>query len=298
MREADRNSYEQHLLFCPPCLAQNDKARPSLAALAGAAATPPPEDLLGRLTAMVDARAPGGRVYWKFLRAGAVSPFTGFTWVVGQWVTSEENTACAAGIHACRAGDLPYWLTDELWRIDLGGPVVEGEHKVVAQRARLLERVDGWTAGTARLFATACVGRAAEHAAAELRTAGCDEAADRLDKGAEGIDEAAGRPDRLGELDKLGEGADRVDGQPLYELAATARDIMESLPGHRTRQATKLCGYVIDAIEAIEDYTVATVAYFAARAANQRSGPGDTDFYTAERAWQASWLAEKLHLTG
>jgi hypothetical protein len=205
-------------------------------------------------------------VYWKFLRADAVSPFTGFEWVAGRWVIAEDVAACAVGIHACRDGDLPYWLTDELWRIDLGGPIVEEEHKVVAQRARLLDRVEAWTADAARQLTAACVARAAWHAAEELRTAGYEEEADRL------------------------------DGQPFDELAKIARDIMESLQGRRTRKATRLCGYVVDAIEVIDVYPVATVAYIAARAANQRSGPADTDFYAAERVWQANWLVEKLHL--
>jgi len=34
MDEQDRDAYEQHLLFCPPCLLQNDKARRVLGALA------------------------------------------------------------------------------------------------------------------------------------------------------------------------------------------------------------------------------------------------------------------------
>lgn len=33
MAERDRDAYEQHLLFCPPCLRQNDKMRLALAAL-------------------------------------------------------------------------------------------------------------------------------------------------------------------------------------------------------------------------------------------------------------------------
>jgi hypothetical protein len=51
--EADRDAYEQHLLFCPPCLAQNDKARLALAALAAAAAGSPPAELLARLVGQV-----------------------------------------------------------------------------------------------------------------------------------------------------------------------------------------------------------------------------------------------------
>jgi hypothetical protein len=49
MREVDRDAYEQHLLFCPPCLVQNDKARLAFAALPAAPNEPPPDDLVRRL---------------------------------------------------------------------------------------------------------------------------------------------------------------------------------------------------------------------------------------------------------
>lgn len=49
MRDADRSGYEQHLLFCPPCLAQNDKARLALGALHSPPSASPPPELLDRL---------------------------------------------------------------------------------------------------------------------------------------------------------------------------------------------------------------------------------------------------------
>ncbi len=45
MRDADRSGFEQHLLCCPPCLQQNDKAALGLAALRGAATESPPGQL-------------------------------------------------------------------------------------------------------------------------------------------------------------------------------------------------------------------------------------------------------------
>jgi hypothetical protein len=207
-------------------------------------------------------------VYWKFLRAGAVSPFTGFRWsATGRtWVTAEHVTACATGIHACRSGDLPHWLSDELWAIELHEPVVETEHKVVATRARLLDQVEPWTAKTARALAEECVHRTAVHAAAELRAAG------------------------------FGEYADRLAEQQLAGLAPAVQDIMQKLPDREGRRPAKLCGYVDDAVQLLSDYPVATIAYIAARAANNRSGPADTDYYSIEREWQAQWLVNTLGL--
>lgn len=59
MREKDRNGYEQHLLCCPPCLAQNDKATLAFAALPSAGtAAQPPEDLMTRLLTQLPVDAP------------------------------------------------------------------------------------------------------------------------------------------------------------------------------------------------------------------------------------------------
>jgi hypothetical protein len=45
MDDRDRDAYEQHLLFCPPCMVQNDKARTALTALGRATLEPVPADL-------------------------------------------------------------------------------------------------------------------------------------------------------------------------------------------------------------------------------------------------------------
>lgn len=56
LRDADREAYEQHLLFCPPCLVQNDKARLGFAALSAVAAELPPEDLVQHLINRISSR--------------------------------------------------------------------------------------------------------------------------------------------------------------------------------------------------------------------------------------------------
>jgi len=56
LSDVHRDSFEQHLLVCPPCLAQNDKARLAFAALTAARAKSPPEDLVRRLAAGVAVR--------------------------------------------------------------------------------------------------------------------------------------------------------------------------------------------------------------------------------------------------
>jgi hypothetical protein len=81
---------------------------------------------------------------YKFLEEGAVSPFAGFHWGIGEWVEATSADVCRRGIHACRIGDLPFWLGPELWEIELDGEVVDHGRKVVAPRGRLTRRIEGW----------------------------------------------------------------------------------------------------------------------------------------------------------
>jgi hypothetical protein len=83
-------------------------------------------------------------IAYKFLDAGGVSPFAGFHWPVGEWVDAGAADPCRRGIHACRVSDLPFWLGEELWEIELDGELVAQQRKVVAPRGRLVRRVDAW----------------------------------------------------------------------------------------------------------------------------------------------------------
>jgi hypothetical protein len=98
---------------------------------------------------------------YKFTRAGAVSPFTGFAWPQGEWIEVEGDVAlCTNGIHACRPQALPRWLDEELWRVEIEEVQEEHEGLVVARRARLLERIEAWDAEASRELARSCAVRA------------------------------------------------------------------------------------------------------------------------------------------
>jgi hypothetical protein len=97
---------------------------------------------------------------YKFLRAGSIAPFTGLRWEPGQWVEAEEVLPCDVGIHACRPDDLPFWINDELWEIELDGDVVAAERKVVATRGRLVRRVEAWTQAAAQALGDTSAARA------------------------------------------------------------------------------------------------------------------------------------------
>ncbi len=98
-------------------------------------------------------------IAYKFLDEGAVGPFTGFRWPVGEWVDAGGVDPCLEGIHACRLRDLPVWIGRELWEIELDGGLVEQERKVVAPRGRLTRRVDVWNGQVAREFGRFCARR-------------------------------------------------------------------------------------------------------------------------------------------
>ncbi|TML68102.1 MAG: hypothetical protein E6G14_10465 [Actinobacteria bacterium] len=108
---------------------------------------------------------------YKFLCGGGIAPFTGARWPEpqsgkpGQWVEAAAVEPCRQGVHACALEDLPYWLQDELWEIELDGDVQRVGHKLVARRGRLIRHVDAWDGGTAREFSDDCVARTAEIAA-------------------------------------------------------------------------------------------------------------------------------------
>ena len=108
----------------------------------------------------------------KALRTGAIGPFSGFRWPTpsdgpGQWVAASPSP-CASGVHACLRRQLPIWLHDELWEIELGGAVTTLERKVVAARGRLVRRIESWDARALVDYGHACLDRletlAAEHA--------------------------------------------------------------------------------------------------------------------------------------
>lgn len=197
----------------------------------------------------------------KFLRAGRLGPFSGFRWPEpGVWVRpGEQPDPCRHGVHACRTHDLPWWLSDELWEVELEGEILVGSHKLTAAAGRLRAPVAAWTAPCAQEFAHACAWRACEHAAQALeRTA---------DRG----------------------GAERLRScESLDDVVATARLLADDLPAARISLTMAGDG----AVRALTG-AAPTSAYIAAHAAARLDGP---EAYGRERAWQSDWLVARLEL--
>ena len=94
---------------------------------------------------------------FKFLQRGAKGPVTGFAWSAHEWVeTAQPLVACGAGVHLLRPHDLAHWMHEELWRAELDGEWIEGGDCIVARRARITERIDGWSGSDGERFAQAC----------------------------------------------------------------------------------------------------------------------------------------------
>jgi hypothetical protein len=103
-------------------------------------------------------------IAYKFLAPGAVAPFTRLAWprpgADDAWVEAPSQADDARWVHACKPAQLPYWLEEELWRVELAAPVREERYQLAAPRARLVDRVEGWDAAGRAAFAEACAWRA------------------------------------------------------------------------------------------------------------------------------------------
>jgi hypothetical protein len=207
---------------------------------------------------------------YVFLGRGATSVFDGRRWPVpaaapGEWVSGRVESADA--VRGYGVADLPFWLDDELWVVELDGDLRRDGHMVRASRGRLHRRVDGWDADAASEMALACANRARDAAADALRRAGRAEDAERL----------------AGAMDPA-------------EIEDAARDIAAAASG----TAGDVAAYVADAYFSATNSTTpgaaaAVTAYISARAGACAHASGDyTRSIARERAWQASWLRGRI----
>jgi hypothetical protein len=200
-------------------------------------------------------------IAYKFLRSGRIGPFSAFQWPEpGVWVHApRELAACRRGIHACRASDLPWWLNDELWAIELDGRVQPDEHKIIAHAGQLCSQIEAWTSECAQEYADACAWRAQERAVEALTRAGNRHEAWQLAACAS-----------------------------LDDVVVAARQLADAIP--ETRISLTIAGD--GAVRALTG-APPTSAYIAAHAAMRLDGAAG---YAAERAWQSDWLVERLGL--
>ena len=206
-------------------------------------------------------------IAYKFLRAERVGPFSGVAWPEGEWLqASGGDRACSPRVHACRVEDLPEWMDDELWRVELAGDMRVDCGKLVADRGRLLERISIWDPDLMAAFGEACALRVRDAAltllprrAARDALAGCTTAEQLAAAVAQldGLD-----PDEARAAGYVGDAARHVLGARAEPVTA---------PTHA----------------AVNGFIAAHAAAFA---------EDDLAAVQRERAWQAAWLSRRLGL--
>ncbi len=194
---------------------------------------------------------------------------------------------CVSGIHAVRPEQLLGWMDDELWTCELGG-VIQGEgDMLVAERGRLLERVEAWDELAARDFASACAGRARVHAVEALRLVGHDEEGREL-AGLDADRYAARAPDVASGV------PDEAAGAVLL-----AADAVALARGRRPEERAPHLRSHLEAVAAgapTPGAIAANVAFVVAHSAGSLHPDGYEAGVAAERVWQLGWLRERLGL--
>lgn len=234
---------------------------------------------------------------YKFLSKGGIGRFSNFAWPQphggepGEWASGRPVELCLTGIHACRAVDLTEWIDDELWELELDGAIREELSMVVAERGRLVRRVDAWDAGCAEAFAVDCTWRARAITVRALRRDGAASDADGLEAAAELIDmqilaaRASTRPDATSAA-----------------VAGYAADAVAIALGRRPDEWQLAVALAEPAPEKSPSAVASNVAWVVAHIAalDLIAETGDDAAYAsgfaAERAWQLRWLKERLGL--
>src|SRR5262245_49143620 len=100
----------------------------------------------------------------------AVGTTSGFAWpkpegsLPGAWVTPPAD-GTATGVVVQRVRDLPHWVEDELWEVELRGGVRELSARLLVDEARLVRKVSEWNDVAGTRFALACIARLQTRAA-------------------------------------------------------------------------------------------------------------------------------------
>lgn len=229
-------------------------------------------------------------IAYKFLSAGRTGFFSGFAWPpAGEWVVPDGPVVdCLRGIHALRFEELLDWIDDELWEIELDGTVAERDGMLIAERGRLVRRIEGWNEEVASTFARSCATRAAALAATALRRLRLDDEARRLEnaRDAEELGSAATAALESASHDPA-----------VVELVGFAGDLVSLASGQRPDVWRGSAPAPVAQSQAVIAANAAFVtAHAAGRAAVADAGTEDAYAagFGAERLAQLSWFRALL----
>jgi hypothetical protein len=227
-------------------------------------------------------------IAYKFLATGRFAPYSGVTWPEpGAWLEAGKLERCFSGIHALSVDSLLGWIDDELWTCELGGAIEDDGDVLVAERGRLLERVQAWNEDSAHDFACDCAARGRELVVESLRREGHEEEAQQL----EGLDAAAfvttapGVAARLpaetaGLVVMAADTTALAEGQGLADRRAELRSHLEAVAASRSTYGA----------------VAANVAFVVAHSTAGLHPDGYETGFAAERAWQLERLLDRLGL--
>jgi hypothetical protein len=209
---------------------------------------------------------------FRFLAKGAMSVSSQIAWSKpqrgrpGEWL-GRGTEGTRRGVLAHRVDDLPYWVHDELYRVELRGPIEELSTGILARELRLCAQIDEWTEATRFDFGHDCIVQLQQRAADLAREQAVD-------------------------------WAHALRCAPVNDLPAF---VMDALEDARSPSLKLLLGYLSDACRAQQWGLTNSVARIAQVAlADRRIGQpaGDTmavdDPAGRERARQANWLRKRL----
>lgn len=205
---------------------------------------------------------------YKFLDAEGRAPFTLTPWPVGDWVEAAAVVPCRTGVHACGLEDLSYWLSKVLWEIELEEPVVRAGHKLVARRGRLVAPVEAYPDAAWEL-GEVCAWRACDRAVTACRAEGAQATADLLAEAS------------------------------TLEAVVTLDGALDD-----TTVAGTATGLAVDAARFALRGPITEAPFVGACSAGHLAAGLDGDqavfdaAYAEERAFQSSWMAARLDLSG
>jgi hypothetical protein len=228
-------------------------------------------------------------IAYKFRAADRAAPYSGVTWPEpGTWLEAEGKLErCFTGIHALRVDSLLGWIDDELWTCELGGAIEDDGEVLVAERGRLLERVQAWNEDSAHDFARDCATRGRELVVESLRGEGHVGQAQALD----GLDAVAFVTAAPGVASRL-----PADAAGLLVLAADTTALAE---GRRLAdREPRLRSHLEAVAESRSTYgaIAANVAFVVSHSTAGLHPDGYETGFAVERAWQLERLLDRVGL--
>jgi len=228
-------------------------------------------------------------IAYKFLAAGRFATFSGVSWPEpGTWLDAGgELERCSSGIHALRAEALLGWIDDELWTCELGGAIEDDGDVLVAERGRLVDRIQAWNEVSAYGFARDCATRGRRLVVEALRGGGHEEGAREL----ENLDAESFAATASDVAARLPSGA--------ASLVMVAADTTALAEERRVAQREPLLRSHLEAVAASRSTygtIAANVAFVVSRSTASLHPDGYQTGFSAERAWQLDRLLDRVGL--